>query len=454
MPHHGTFDDAVNFTPAATPRSDTAMGRARALDLPNGNAQAAATEPAPPTMPATEPRPGSGDVPGPPKPVVEVALLFLRLGLTAFGGPAAHIAMLEDEVVRRRKWVTSEEFLDLLGATNLIPGPNSTELAIHLGHRRAGWLGWAVGGLAFILPAMLLVMGIAWAYVRFGNLPRAEGLLLGVKPVILVVILQALTGLGRKAVKNRMLGVAGLAAAGLVLAGADELVVLFGTGAAVTLASRLFHGGPTSPGDDRAPRRNDIGAGGLPLAAAAGVPTALAGAAATSAFGLAPLFWVFLKIGSVLFGSGYVLLAFMQADLVDARGWLTEAQLVDAIAVGQFTPGPIFTAATFVGFLLDGVPGALVATAGIFLPAFVFVALSGPLVPRLRASRVAGWFLDGVNVASLALMAVVALQLGRLAITNVPTAALAIVSGVLLFRYRVNSAWLVLGGALVGLATN
>lgn len=376
--------------------------------------------------------------------MAEVAWLFLRLGLTAFGGPAAHIAMLEDEVVRRRHWLTGEEFLDLLGATNLIPGPNSTEMAIHIGYRRAGRAGLVVGGVAFILPAMLLVMGIAWAYVRFGKLPQVEGLLYGLKPVIVAIVLQALWSLGRKAVRNRLLAVVGAASVASMLFGVNELAILFGAGGLMAL-----NRGIQEPGVEDAGKNRQAMTPAMPAAAMATGATATV--ATTVAFGLWPLFLVFLKIGSVLFGSGYVLLAFLRADLVERRGWLSELQLMDAIAVGQFTPGPIFTAATFIGYLLAGVPGALVATLGIFLPAFIFVAISGPLIPRLRASPVAGAFLDGVNVASLALMAVVTWQLGRVAIVDAMTLVLAALGAVILFRYRVNSAWLVLGGGVAGL---
>lgn len=377
--------------------------------------------------------------------LVEVTGLFLKLGLTAFGGPAAHIAMLEDEVVRRRAWLTREEFLDLLGATNLIPGPNSTELAIHIGYRRAGWAGFVLAGLGFILPAMVMVTAIAWAYVRFGSLPRAEGLLVGVKPVILIVIVQALGSLAGKAVKDRFLAGVGVVAVGLVLAGVHELAVLFGAGLAVVLLGAM----PPAREADAANSRRSISGPWWMLGAVAPASASVA-ASGGVAFGLGPLFWVFLKIGSVLFGSGYVLLAFLRADLVERRGWLTEAQLVDAVAVGQFTPGPIFTAATFVGYLLDGVPGAVVATVGIFLPAFVFVALSGPWIPKLRASPTAGRFLDGVNVASLALMGVVTLQLAQVALVDGFTVGVALVAGVLSWRFRVNTAWLVLGGGIAG----
>lgn len=364
----------------------------------------------------------------------ELALLFLRLGATAFGGPAAHIAMMQDEVVRRRKWLTDERFLDLLGATNLIPGPNSTEMAIHIGYERGRWAGLIVAGLAFIVPAMLLTGMLGWVYVRFGTVPAAAWLLYGVKPVILGVVLQAIWGLTPKAARTTRLRVLGGAALVLAAFGVYELAVLFGVGA-VSVAIARFADGKKAGGSLR-----QI----IPVVPAAATATA------ASAVTLPSLFWVFLKTGSVLFGSGYVLLAFLRADLVQRLGWLTEAQLIDAIAVGQVTPGPVFTTATFIGYVLAGPSGALVATAGIFLPAFVFVALSGPLVPRLRASSGAAAFLDGVNVASLALMAVVTAQLGRAALVDVPTVAIGLVSAVLLVRFKVNSTWLVLGGAAAG----
>jgi chromate transporter len=385
-------------------------------------------------------------MPSPARPdraaLAELAVLFLKLGSTAFGGPAAHIAMMEDEVVRRRQWLTRDEFLDLLGATHLIPGPNSTEMAIHIGHRRAGWLGLLVAGVCFILPAALIVTALAWAYVRFGQLPKAEALLYGVKPVIIAVVVQALGGLGRSAVKTRLLAVAGAAAAALSGFGFNELLILFGTGLVIA-GVRTLAQSRSSPSNTAllslAPT--------LPLAAATG---SAGGAVLATPFSLWPMFLFFLKVGSVLFGSGYVLLAFLRADLVDRWHWLTEGQLLDAIAVGQITPGPVFTTATFIGYLLAGTGGAALATVGIFLPAFFFVAISGPFVPRLRRSPVAGAFLDGVNVASLALMAVVTWQLGRVALTDGFTVLLALISGVLLFRFRVNSAWLVLGGAAAG----
>jgi chromate transporter len=364
----------------------------------------------------------------------ELAALFFRLGTTAFGGPAAHIAMMRDEVVSRRKWLTEEQFLDLLGATNLIPGPNSTEMAIHVGWARRRWAGLVVAGVSFIVPAMLMTGALGWAYVRFGRLPETAWLLWGVKPVILAVVAQALWNLAPAAAPTwplRGLGVLSVVASAL---GGNELAILFGAGA---LVAAIRAG------------RSARGASLRQLVPA--LPLAMSAASASTVVSLAGLFWVFLKMGSVLFGSGYVLLAFLRADLVNRLHWLTEAQLIDAIAAGQVTPGPVFTTATFIGYVLAGPVGALVSTAGIFLPAFVFVAISGPLVPRLRGSRVAAGFLDGVNVASLALMAVVAAQLGRAAIVDWPTALLGIAAAVLLLRFKLNSTWLVLGGAACGL---
>ena len=363
----------------------------------------------------------------------ELVWLFGKLGFTAFGGPAAHIAMMEDEVVRRRGWMTHERFLDLLGATNLIPGPNSTEMAIHIGHARAGWPGLVVAGLAFIVPAVVIVTAIAWAYVRYGALPEVTSVLYGVKPVIIAVVVQALWGLGRTAIKTRVLAAVGIAALAASLAGVNELAVLVAAGFVVAIIHRVRE------------RPLRTAASWLPLLGASSATSTTA-----TTFGLWPMFLFFLKIGSVLFGSGYVLLAFLRGDLVQRLHWLTEPQLLDAVTVGQITPGPVFTTATFVGFVLGGVKGAAVATLGIFLPAFVFVALSGPLIPRIRSSATAGAVLDGVNVASLALMAAVAIELGRTAIVDVPTAALAAIGAVVLVKYKPNSAWLVVGGATIG----
>ena len=367
----------------------------------------------------------------------ELLALFLRLGAIGFGGPAAHIAMMHDEVVRRRKWLSEPEFLDLLGACNLIPGPNSTELAIHIGYRRRGFAGLLTAGVAFILPAFVVTFGIGWAYVHYGKLPAVGFLLYGIKPAVLAVVFQALCELAPKAARSKVLALIGVAAAVAVFGGVHEIAVIFlGGGLAL-----FFQ--PRSANPEQHRKALSLGAL-LPAAGSA----AAAGATASS------IFWIFVKIGSVLFGSGYVLLAFLRADLVERRGWLTEGQLLDAIAVGQLTPGPVFTTATFIGYLLAGAPGAVAATAGIFLPAFVFVALSGPLVPRLRASPRAGAFLDGVNVASLALMAVVTFELGRAALTDAVTVAIAVVSAVLLIRFKLNSGWLLAGAAAAGVAVH
>ena len=385
----------------------------------------------------------------------ELAAVFLKLGLIGFGGPAAHVGLMENEFVRRRQWLTHEKFADLLAAANLIPGPNSTEMAIYVGQLRAGFPGLVVAGACFILPAMLSVMAIAWSYGRFGALPQVGGLLYGVKPVIIAVIAQALWGLAAKTFwkKQRLATgslVFGLVALALGFAGVNELLLLLGAGLAGLALAEFQKDGAAK-----------VSPALLPLAAMPSAKPALAVAATTGAmsaaaapFGLLPLFLFFLKVGAVLYGSGYVLLAFLRSDLVERWHWLSEAQLLDAVAVGQITPGPLFTTATFVGYLLGGWKAELLATLGIFLPAFAFVAVSGPLIPRLRSSARAGAFLDGVVVASLALMAVVTWHLGRAALLDVPTVALALVSLVLLIRFRVSSAWLVLGGAGLGLAAS
>jgi len=367
-----------------------------------------------------------------PDAIRELTALFLRLGITAFGGPAAHISMMEDEVVRRRQWLSHEEFLDMLGATNLIPGPNSTEMAIHIGYRRGGWKGLMVAGLCFIVPAVIITLAIAWAYVKFGSLPQSQALLYGIKPVIIAVVGQALWRLGRAAVRDSILLALGIVSVVASFVGVNELVVLFGAGI-VMIAIRLARRTPA------------------PLAIFPKLAILKTVAAGAVPFSLMALFLFFLKVGAVLFGSGYVLLAFIQADLVDRLHWLTKSQLLDAVAVGQITPGPVFTTATFVGYLLAGVSGATVSTIGIFLPSFVFVALSGLVLPYLRRSPITAAFLDGVNVGALALMVLVTWQLGIAAIVGFTTIALAIVSAILLLRYQLNSAWLIVMGGIVGL---
>ena len=355
-------------------------------------------------------------------PLAELALLFLRLGTMAFGGPAAHIAMMEDEVVRRRRWLSREHFLDLLGATNIIPGPNSTEMAIHIGYQRRGWAGLVVAGVSFIVPAFFMVLLIAWAYVGYGQLPQFQWVLYGVKPVVLAIILQALWRLGQTAIKTLFL--AGLAILTVILnfAGVNELVVLLAGGILAAVRPLLT-----------ADWRQHLRALGILLLLSCTFLILVFLVANTRSsvrvsFSQSALFIYFLKVGSVLYGSGYVLLAFLQADLVGNWHWLTTAQLLDATAVGQITPGPVFTTATFIGYLLGGLTGALAATCGIFLPAFVFVAISSFLISRLRQNIVAGACLDGLNVASLALMVVVTCYLAPAALLDWLTILLSLTS--------------------------
>ena len=364
----------------------------------------------------------------------ELAGLFLRLGITAFGGPAAHIGMMRDEVVERRRWLGDAEFLDLLAATHLIPGPNSTEMAIHVGYKRAGLPGLLMAGCCFILPPCLMVGVIAWGYVRYGDTPQVGWLMYGVSPVIIAIVVQALWKLGVSAVKGPATALIGMLAIGLSLAGLNELALL-ALGGIVMVAARLGRPG--------------VLAGTIALLGAGSTLFAQAGAVDVPVT-LTRLTLFFLKVGSVLFGSGYVLLAFLRADLTDRWGWLTDQQLIDAVTVGQVTPGPVFTTATFIGYLLGGWAGAALATIAIFAPGFLFVAVSQPLIPRLRASALTGALLDGVVVASLGLMAAVTWHLGRSAIVDVPTAGLACVAAVILVTLHPNSAWLVLGGAVAG----
>lgn len=368
------------------------------------------------------------------KELSEVIRLFLRLGFTAFGGPAAHIALMHDEVVARRKWLKDPEFLDLLGATNLIPGPNSTEMAIHLGYLRAGLPGLLAAGACFIIPALLIVTVLAWAYVRYGAAPEAGWLLYGIKPVVIAIILQALWNLGRQAVKGLLTGLVGITVLVLYLIGFNEIALLFGAALLVMILYGIQH-------------RRFSGLKSVWFFPLIGLKAFFAQAP----FSLPLLFFTFIKIGSILYGSGYVLLAFLRADFVERLGWLNEAQLIDAIAVGQVTPGPVFTTAAFIGFLLGGVPGALVAALGIFLPSFLFVWLVNPFIPRLRRSPWTGALLDGANIASLGLMAGVTLQLGQVSLIDPLTILLALLSAFLLLRFKVNSVWLILGGGAAGL---
>jgi len=383
--------------------------------------------------------------------VAELALLFLRLGLVAFGGPAAHIAMMEEEVVRRRRWLSREQFLDLLGATNLIPGPNSTEMAIHIGMVRAGLSGLIVAGLCFILPATAITLVFAWAYARYQTLPQTSALLFGVKPVVIAVILSAVVRLGRTAIKTPWLALLGLVVLVLGLRGVNEIVLLLGGGAAGILWSTL--------------RRDPLRPSGLGLLGVAGliavfpiVVGAVGGDASGSLVSPPPslraIGLYFLKIGSVLFGSGYVLIAFLRGDLVVDYRWLTELQLLDAIAIGQLTPGPLSCTATFIGYLLGGWPGALVATAGIFLPSFLFVLATNPFIPRIRRSATAASFLDAVTVSAIGLMAAVSVELAVAALKGWAGWAIGLAAVVGLVKFRLNPAWLVVGGAVAGWALN
>ncbi len=386
--------------------------------------------------------------------LVILARLFIRLSLTAFGGPAAHIAMMEEEVVVRRKWLARTTFLDLVGATNLIPGPNSTEMTMHVGHSRAGWPGLVVAGASFIVPAALITGVVAWFYVRYGALPQVEALLAGIRPVVIAIIAGALWRLGRQAVKSWQLAVVGLVVAAAALAGFSEVLALFLGG----LAGMIWLRGRAGWAD----RRGLATAVLLILALIAAVTAILllgaqasrlwasATAGQTGQPPLALLGSYFLFIGSVLYGSGYVLFAFLEGGLVETLGWLTQQQLIDAIAVGQVTPGPVFSAATFIGYVVAGWPGAVVATVGIFLPAFIFVAALNPLVPRMRRSAWMAAFLDAINVSAVGLMVVVCLRLGQAALITWQAWLLLAVALVLVLRWNVNSALLVAGGAAAG----
>ena len=363
----------------------------------------------------------------------ELAQLFLKLGSIAFGGPAAHIAMMQDEVVDRRRWFSRQRFLDLVGATNLIPGPNSTELAIHIGYERAGWAGLLAAGSSFILPAMFIVMAFAWAYVEYGSTPAGEALLYGVQPVVIAIVANALAKLAPTAAKDWLLRGIVVASIALFLAGVNEILILFGLGVLVMLVRRVASLEP----------------GGIQILSP--LPLILLAQDASAPVTLDRLFITFLKIGAVLYGGGYVILAFLQNDFVERLGWLTQQQLIDAVSVGQVTPGPVFTTATFIGYVLKGVPGALLATLAIFLPSFIFVAVSHRYIERMRTSKWFSGLLDGVNAAAVGLMAAVTIELAREAIVDITTIVIAVVALSLLAVARVNSAWLILAGGAIGL---
>lgn len=383
----------------------------------------------------------------------EITLIFLKLGSTAFGGPAAHIAMMESEVVRKRKWMDHQHFLDLIGATNLIPGPNSSEMAMHCGHERGGYRGLLAAGAAFILPAVAITMLFAWLYSEYGTLPRAEQFIYGIKPAVIGIILYALYGLGKKAFKTNLLIALGVITLGVTFIGVGEITALFACGFAgvviyifktkIIKGDKLFCCAPAtfslSLKSLIQPSTSALSAGATTLAAT--------GAASLS---LMNIFWIFLKVGALLYGSGYVLFAFLDSELVSA-GMLTREQLMDAVAVGQFTPGPVLSAATFIGWQLYGFPGAILATLGIFLPSFLLVSLLNPLIPKLRKSKIMSAFLDAVNVGSVAVIMAVVIGMGRDAVVDWRSFVILLVSIFVAFKFsKLNSAFIVLGGSLLG----
>ena len=379
--------------------------------------------------------------------IVELIRLFLKLGTIAFGGPAAHIAMMEDEVVRRRKWITREHFLDLVGATNLIPGPNSTEMAIHIGYIRAGVSGLIASGLSFILPAVLITGALAWVYVSFGSIPQVAPFLFGIKPAVIAVILVAVIRLGRTAAKNVQLIVIGAVAAAASLSGMNEILTLLSGGIIGIIIYRIKKSDGKRISGWIIPLLSQI----FPIFKSSEAKAAVA-VSATGIIGISlwKLGLFFLKVGSVLYGSGYVLIAFLEGGLVKDYGWLTQQQLLDAVAVGQFTPGPVLSTATFVGYIVSGVPGALVSTAAIFLPSFIFVLLLNPIIPRLRASKMMSAFLDAVNVSAIGLMAAVVIHLASAALADWRAILIGLATTTAGLRFNINAAWLVAGGAVAG----
>src|SRR5438874_8663507 len=389
-----------------------------------------------------------------PKPsrraLAEVMGVFVRLGCTAFGGPAAHMAMMREEVVRRRQWISEERFVDLMGVTNLIPGPSSTELAIYLGYLRAGWPGLLLAGVCFITPAMLIVLALAWAYVTYGVLPQIGWLFYGIQPVVVAIIAQAIWNLGRAVFKGPLTMVLALLVLILYFLNVNVLILLFGGAALYGLLRFLtsrWHKNPPVTSLSVSLLAADLHPLGKPL-----FSLLRAGAlVAAPPISLGLIFLTFLKLGAVVYGSGYTLLAFLRTDLVQNLHWLTDKQLLDAVSIGQFTPGPVFTTETFIGYVLGGLPGAVVATVGIFLPSFVFIPLIHPVAARLRQFAWTATLLDGVNAAALALMTGVLVQLGQHALMDVLTWAVALVSFATLLRFKLNSVWLILAGAVLGL---
>jgi len=356
--------------------------------------------------------------------LIEIAKLFFKLGVISFGGPAAHIAMMEDEVVKKRKWMTHEHFLDLVGATNLIPGPNSTEMTMHCGHERAGWRGLFVAGISFIFPAVIITAIFAWLYQEYGKLPNVEPFIYGIKPAVIAIIAMAAYRLGKKALKSGILALFGILALTVCLLGVNEILVLFGLG----LIGVLFY---------FIKKRVNTLVSLVPLLLIQPIEPL-------------KIFLIFLKVGAILYGSGYVLFAFLDTELV-ATGWLSRQALIDAVAVGQITPGPVLSTATFIGWQMNGVPGALAATLGIFLPSFFLVLLLNPLIPKMRGSQVISAFLDAVNVAAVALIFAVCIEMGKDTLTDWRTITIAILSLIIVFIFKkLNSAFLVLGGGLIG----
>jgi chromate transporter len=363
------------------------------------------------------------------KELIEIAKLFFKLGSIAFGGPAAHIAMMEDEVVKKRKWMTQEHFLDLVGATNLIPGPNSTEMTMHCGHERAGWKGLFVAGFCFIFPAVVITSVFAWLYLEYGQLPKVEPFIYGIKPAVIAIIIMAAFRLGKKAVKNTELAILGILTLSACLLGVNEIIALFGCGL-LGLALYFF-------------KKNT---GNLKIF----IPLLLFQLADPSKIDVFKIFLIFLKVGAILYGSGYVLFAFLDTELV-ANGWLTRQALIDAVAIGQITPGPVLSTATFIGWQMNGITGAIVATVGIFLPSFLFVLILNPLIPKMRKSKIIGAIFEAVNVAAVALIIAVCVEMAKDTLTDWRTILIAVASLILVFVFKkLNSAFIVLGGAIVG----
>ena len=370
------------------------------------------------------------------KKLTEVAIVFLRLGCFAFGGPAAHIAMMEDEVVHKRKWMDRQHFLDLIGATNLIPGPNSTEMTMHCGHERAGILGLFVAGACFIFPAVVITGILAWFYTSYGQLPEVAPFILGIKPAVLAIIASAILKLGKKALKSWEIAIIGVLVLTVSLLGVNEVIALVSAGILGTLffysKSKLIS----------APKSI--------------APLFLFKISTATLIKLSSLkiFWTFLKVGAILYGSGYVLFAYLDAELV-TKGWLTRLELMDAIAVGQFTPGPVLSTATFIGYQLGGFWGAITATLGIFLPSFLFVLILNPLVPKMRKSKVLGYFLDSVNIAAVAIMLSVLYVMSLDTLTDWKAVLIALISTVVIFGMKkINPMWVILGGSVLGYFLN